>query len=322
MKRKVVRHGSATLTISLPSKWVRKYGIKPGDELSIDEELGKLVLSTDKSVETVREAAIITGEYGLLAGRALCALYKGGCDSIAISLKYPDEIGKLEELMPQLVGFEIMQQSERSVVIKEVSHPAHDVQLDDMIKRTFLLLMSVASDFADNVRKEGGNDVLRNLINRDISVNKFCNLCRRILMKRGMTSINDAPMIYCVVEELENIGDVYKYLAKYILENNVRIKNQEIHEVVRQTNKLLSDFFRLYFKFGKQNAVLCAEDAKRNLARINSLFNTKVVSDIRVLDYLTQINGSIAKLLGPLLTMKVPGLSCPEYAAPQEIMDN
>ena len=35
MKRKVVKHGTSTLTVSLPSLWAKEYGLKPGDELRI-----------------------------------------------------------------------------------------------------------------------------------------------------------------------------------------------------------------------------------------------------------------------------------------------
>ncbi|MCK5630481.1 MAG: AbrB/MazE/SpoVT family DNA-binding domain-containing protein, partial [Nanoarchaeota archaeon] len=35
MKRKVNKVGQNTLTVSLPSKWVKKLNIKPGDELEL-----------------------------------------------------------------------------------------------------------------------------------------------------------------------------------------------------------------------------------------------------------------------------------------------
>ena len=37
MKRKIVKQGSATMTISLPATWIKKFNLKVGDELEIDE---------------------------------------------------------------------------------------------------------------------------------------------------------------------------------------------------------------------------------------------------------------------------------------------
>jgi hypothetical protein len=44
IKRKVILHGPSTLTVSLPSKWVKNHNIKKGDELNIEEteKLGRL----------------------------------------------------------------------------------------------------------------------------------------------------------------------------------------------------------------------------------------------------------------------------------------
>ena len=42
MKRKVNRVGANTLTVSLPSKWAMKYGIKAGDEIEGNEEGKKI----------------------------------------------------------------------------------------------------------------------------------------------------------------------------------------------------------------------------------------------------------------------------------------
>ena len=35
MKRKTVLHGQSTLTVSLPSEWVKKFNVGKGDELNL-----------------------------------------------------------------------------------------------------------------------------------------------------------------------------------------------------------------------------------------------------------------------------------------------
>ncbi|MBW2987388.1 AbrB/MazE/SpoVT family DNA-binding domain-containing protein, partial [Candidatus Woesearchaeota archaeon] len=45
MKRKVVKQGSATLTVSLPTSWTKKYNIKPGDEIEMEVQ-DKAILIT------------------------------------------------------------------------------------------------------------------------------------------------------------------------------------------------------------------------------------------------------------------------------------
>ena len=45
-RRKVVKHGPSTLTLSLPTSWVQKHGIKKGTELLITPQHGLLSITT------------------------------------------------------------------------------------------------------------------------------------------------------------------------------------------------------------------------------------------------------------------------------------
>ena len=38
MKRKLVQQGAATMMVSLPSKWIKKFGLKKGDEIDLEEK--------------------------------------------------------------------------------------------------------------------------------------------------------------------------------------------------------------------------------------------------------------------------------------------
>ena len=49
MKRKVVKQGAATLTISLPSKWTKKFELKNGDEINLNEKGDALIVTNSKA---------------------------------------------------------------------------------------------------------------------------------------------------------------------------------------------------------------------------------------------------------------------------------
>ena len=49
MKRKIVQHGQSTLTLSLPSKWVKKNNIKKGQLLDVNVSEKGLLISLDKA---------------------------------------------------------------------------------------------------------------------------------------------------------------------------------------------------------------------------------------------------------------------------------
>ena len=306
MKRKVVKHGSATLTVSLPSKWAKKYGIRAGDELDIKEDMGKLLITTDKGYETIKECNLNLDACGPISQSCIGALYKGGADSIRLTFTKQEGMQAVDNSLRDLLGFEIMHQSNNSCIIKEISTFGQE-ELSSMLKRTFLLLISISNDSLDSL-KQGNKDLLKKIIERDVIVNKFANYCRRIMNKKGVANIKELPMTYYIVEEVENLGDEYKYLCKHILENNIKIDNKEILKIFENLNKLFSNFFRLYFKFNIENARKLVEEKKRLTKQINKFFKTAQANDARILDCLHRMAVIVTNMVGPLLTMKMAPL--------------
>ena len=318
MKRRVVKHGSSTLTISLPSKWVKRFAVKPGDELDISDERGNLIIRTNKDVECVQNARINMHDFGIIAGRSLTALYKAGCDCIRIDYGKPDQIPKVDLIVPQLIGFEIMHQDDKGCLIKEISHPVHNVDLDEMIKRTFLLLLSISKDFVDNIHKNDRN-VLQNIMNRDASINKFTNFCRRAIIKKGLAHIKEAPMLYYIVEELENLGDEYKYFAKYLLDNDISIKNKDVLRLLGSVHDLLNSYFLLYFKFNIDHANKVAKQGKEIIKEINTTLTVHDPRDQHALEYLSRMASVLIKSLSPLLTLKIPDICTDGYVGTSDV---
>lgn len=305
MKRKVVKHGSATLTISLPAKWAKKFNVKQGDELEISEEKNDLMISTGKEAKCVHEVCIDVDQYGILGARAIAALFKAGCDNINVHYDRIDGISIIEKYLNEFIGFEVMKQKPNSFLLKEISTFSNVDELDNVLKRTFLLLISMAQDCLDSIKSDN-KDLLQKIIHRDATINKFTNYCRRLINKQGITKIKDVPMVYYIVEEIENIGDEYKYMCKFLMAKDVKIDDSELIGLLEDVNKLVNDFFSLYFKFGPEKARKLAEDRDKIAEKINKAFKTKSADETRFLDYLNRMSLIATNMLGPLLAMKLP----------------
>src|SRR3989338_4453795 len=62
MKRKIVQHGSSSLTITLPMNFVDKFGLKKGDEVDVEESGTTLIVATQKGV-AVNKKTIKDGDF-------------------------------------------------------------------------------------------------------------------------------------------------------------------------------------------------------------------------------------------------------------------
>lgn len=305
MKRKIVKHGSATLTISLPSKWVKLYGIKPGDALDIEENEGSLLVKCPEFRESVKETFIDLSQHDV-SKRALRALFKGGCDTIRI--KYKDANTFSSTIMPTLnefIGFEIMSQDTNSCLVKEISGLTENTELDGLVRRLFHILQSLADD-CTKALKELNPGVLTDIVERDVAVNRAANFIRRLLNKRGTTKIRELPVVYYIVEELEGLGDEYKYLCRYLLKQKYKGPiDPELLALFEKTSQLLGEFTSLYFKFSYAGAQRITDGHDAISEKMHAL-SLKSTQDAIILAHMSRMTRVVTDMLGPLLTLRLP----------------
>ena len=119
--RKVQRLGSSSLFITLPKKWINKWGIKPGDkiimEISEDGTL-RLVAEKVKINYNRRRVKIDIDSYKQPITSAIPCLYILGYDEITFTSKKnidPKEFEEVINYSKQLVGIEIAETTDNSI---------------------------------------------------------------------------------------------------------------------------------------------------------------------------------------------------------------
>ena len=85
MRRKVIKQGHNTLTVTLPGKWVNKMGIKPGDELDVTDQDRGLLISTEKGPNLSSITVDISDLTPALIWRYILSAYRAGYDEIRVT---------------------------------------------------------------------------------------------------------------------------------------------------------------------------------------------------------------------------------------------
>jgi len=248
MKRKVIQIAESTQLISLPRKWCLKNKIKKGDELEVIPEGTRLEVSC-KPETSLEVAELSIKEYGLLSRRVIHALYKKGVDEIRILFEKPGDVKLVQDaLHNETVGYEIVEQSARSCLIKNIS--SNIMGFENMIRRTFLLLINMAEETA-NMLANKEIDQLNTLVALESSNNRFTTLCRRYLNKVGAPGKKKVGPYYTIVEELEKIADEYKYLIISISKldkKDVKV-TKNIIDAYKSNAKMIKVFHDIFYKF-------------------------------------------------------------------------
>lgn len=252
MKRKIIQLAGKTLVVSLPSKWVQKYGAQKGQEIEITENGRELILKTEGEPEIKKVEFDTRGKSERVIAWILSGLHKKGYDEIEIIYDDAVVMKRLQQAVKDyFVGFVIVNQTSSRCVIKSISKDSED-EFDTALRRSFLVTISMGENLVLALR-EGELQSLENLINLEKTNNQLTNFCERILIKKGHPSPEKTCFYYVIAWNLEKVCDDYKYICDYLLKENKPGQKQkilpgkEVISLLSQVNEFLREYYNQFY---------------------------------------------------------------------------
>lgn len=298
LKRKVIQIANSTKLVSLPKKWADKYGIKKGDEVEIEENRDTLTITTGKDIPSKKIEIDFKGKEFVIH-RALSSLYRSGYDEIRILFEKPSELEVIQSTINQeLIGFEIIEQGRDWIIVKQVSNINHS-EFDAMLRRTFIFLLATAEESLEAL-KTNNVTVLKNLIFRDVTINKLTDYCRRSLNKKESYFKHVGPG-YVIIELLEKIGDGYRDICKNIIYNKIKV-TKPILLILSEINELLRHSYKLFYSFNlkdMENFLIRKENIDKEVLNITRNIRK---DEVQILLYLSEIANTVFYLNGPFMS--------------------
>jgi len=244
MKRKVIQIANSTQLISLPRKWCIEHGIKKGDELEVEEQGNKIRVSTSKE-EALETAKIHFSGVDSFLRRPFITFYKLGYDELEISFDDPKIIPKIQEEIGELMGFEIVNQTERTCTVRNVAS-AMDTEFDSILRRIMLMLIEMARDTSEALSKRKFS-ALEEIAKRERLNNKLTIFCERILNKKGYKDHRRLSFIYYIVCNLEHLADDVADIGIYCHRHEPKL-NPTTLKLVKELSTLIEQVYDLFYK--------------------------------------------------------------------------
>jgi len=151
MRRKIIRQGHNTLTVSLPIRWCESHGLKEGEEIDIGEKGECLILSKEAYRGTGEITVDVTGLNRSTIIMLIESLYTYGYDKINIITK--DSKAKwhmfdrdfsiqsvIRYAIDMLIGAEVVSSSKNRYEIAVMTEDSRE-KFDMTLRRVFLLIM-------------------------------------------------------------------------------------------------------------------------------------------------------------------------------------
>jgi len=296
MKRKVVKHGPSTLIVSLPSKWAKKYNIKPGDEVDVSDEDNTLRISKGTFQPPVKKISVDTrGIHELSAKFLVGSLHKSGFDEIEFFYDNPKVIQHAKQCIDStLIGYVIVDQTHNRCIIKNLGGDA-DVDFDQLLRRIFLVTLSLAKSSHETIEL-GELNKLKEVLVLEQTNNKLTMLCQRLISKKRFDE-NKAQFMYLIIWLLESVADHYRDLVKTVLSAKHKMQAPMLRAYA-EVNRLFESYYKIYYKYSLQKLLELRDQQRKVMKDLGKLVKkTKKETDIAVLIQLINVTQRVDDFL-------------------------
>ncbi|MDH5459464.1 MAG: phosphate uptake regulator PhoU [Candidatus Bathyarchaeota archaeon] len=235
--RKVQKVGYSTITVSLPSEWVKQNNISPGDLVFIiPEKDGTLkILPSQIAQKEEAEEYIINAdacdEPGMLE-RIIIGSYILGRDVIRVTSSSrirKEHVNEIRRIVRKLIGLGILEETPRNILLQCSVDPTK-FKLDMLFRRLSIIASTILSE-AIQAFLERNNALAEEAINREDEADTIYYLAVRLLLsaqikpdiaeKIGAKDTLIIPATRLMLQNLELIADYSEDIAKKVIELEV-----------------------------------------------------------------------------------------------------
>lgn len=255
MERKLVKHGPNTLTVSLPSKWVKSHNLKNGQKITVNQLQEGLLITPQKRIFERIEITITKKEDWYLE-KMLRHLYTSGYDEIIINYEDKSQLKLIRESLTLLTGLEVVESGTSFCRIR-CTISLDESEYEQTVKRMLWIILSHFDYFIEDCQK-GRLEMHAEVGETFNTFARLCNLCRRLINTRQVFDYTNSRYAYefmnSLIEVSLNIRYSYDYLSR---ERKASLSIDEL-EFIKKVRNLYYDMLMSYQNrdIGKTREVL------------------------------------------------------------------
>lgn len=247
MKRKLIALGDGCLVMSIPSKYVKRHGFKKGDQIDVIDQGGELIVSAESVTGYAKEREIVLDPEGTkrYVESNIINAYKNGYDKLVVRYSSPEHLKYIRSSLNEVIGYQIVDAKDGAVIIRNVAK-INLSELPNMLRRTFLVLLSVAGTVVGE--ENTGVDMHDEIKSLNESIKKLTTVLKRMLVIR-LKHEDDALFRYMIVRDLEKIANEYMYISRRFEEDSQ--VSEEVFKLLVKTKDMLRHYYDCFYKKDK-----------------------------------------------------------------------
>ena len=321
MKRKIIKQGHNTLTITLPSEWTKRFNLISGSEVDIYEKENGLFVTTEK-INGLKSAEFdIRGMDIPTIWKYFMAVYREGYNEVIVKfdpnetmespykfysqhkldLRYKKESLKKSTLeaihgfVNRFIGFEIIEHGKDYIVIKEMGELTSK-EFETSLRRVFLLIQEMAEETLEAIKTNNPKLVLH-MHDVDVNLDKFHDYCIRILSRIGNKDQRKSSLLFSLLLLLELIGDEFKNISVHLIQDFPKTNLASLIKLAQSTKEEVDVFYDLYYKFDKSKIKLISNIDKELYFNMGKIYKKATEEEKEIIHHLRMINRYINSIL-------------------------
>lgn len=261
MNRKIVKLGEQTLVVSLPSAWLKEQGLGKGDEVNVDVDGLKIIITPPLKAAGQKSIHIDIVDVDERSLRwQISSLHKQGFDEIVVANYDEHQYKIIEDLITHLfLGFIVKEKTKLRIVIGQVA-VVDASEFDATLRRAFRLLDASLEDLEDAFVNQDV-ELLQKQLAHEHDNNKLTNFCERLLNK-SLTQKEKGHFWYVVVWNLEKIVDNGKYIANNYEEFPLPVLSEETKLLLKNLRSYAKYWYECFYEFSFQRLVALSKQKK------------------------------------------------------------
>jgi phosphate uptake regulator len=326
MKRRVIRQGHNTLTVTLPSKWVKDLNINAGDEIDLIEKEKGILLTSEKHNGEIKRTEFDVSNMDIpTIWKHFMSVYREGYDEVKVKFdpkaesespykfmaehkfdtRYKKILGKksmtsaLQGFVNRFIGFEIIEHAKDFVLIKDMGAPTAK-EFDNSLRRVFLLFQQMADETIEAIEK-GDFSGLIGLHDIDINLDKFHDYCVRVLNKIGNQNGKKTSLLFSTLYLLEMAGDEFKNIAIHLINDINEPKFENIKKMVEFIKEQIGNYYDLFYKFDEEKVRKISELDQRIYQEVPIMYKKTNEDEKEIFHHLRMIG----KYLNSLMELRI-----------------
>ncbi|MAH07172.1 hypothetical protein CMI38_02895 [Candidatus Pacearchaeota archaeon] len=246
MRRKIIKQGNNSYTMTLPISWIKENSLEGGSEIDLLEEENKLILARPRDAKHP-ESSISFDLNGYNERTILNIInqnYRKGYDKFILKTDNKDQKLTIKKIIKEsILGFEVTENNKDHIIIQNIAEPSPD-KFDVILRKTFFIIKDDGEELINKLKNNKKPNLTQFQENKDLMDN-YTNFLRRITINAKIGGSRKSYLNYYFISELSHIQHAYFYLVKSIINNKT---DAGFTNLVNETNKHFDLLETAYYK--------------------------------------------------------------------------